>query len=991
MCTCLIQASPDVQVTSHEGNALSPSVIHGEDTMDALHQVKNVNPEEPDSTFHGENDDHDHHLQVQRMIQQTPVLQDTDTILQGEVFMGAEGVVPYNAVVNNDGDVGPGGGPLNEVITELESVGAVEGMSVIVEAGEGGTQHMPAKASHKADVETAHDPGMGADVETAHDPGMGAGFETAHDPGMGADVETAHDPGMGADVETAHDPGLRADVETAHDPGMGANVETAHDPGLRADVETAHDPGLRVDVETAHDSGMGADVETAHEPGTGADVETAHDPGLRAWELQLSDEATFESMSERGATITKADLLSRILDGSSKDDIHENLQKAYDSLFGYTHRDLGSGLKQLLNVYSFVARAQPEARVRSHFPSTPFGAPDPDKRSSSILGLQEADFVDTGVDVASNSAFSLAAFQTNGILSREGLKPNISEALYKLHAAAYVGSPEANYALANRFMHGHDVPRNEDLALKFARKAADKLVNEMEKSFNTAPPLVPVDLRVRWMDRGYLSGIEAENSAYLMQLEQEFALKGNVEALSRVAYRRLMGQGVDADLEAAYEDFVEAAQLGDVNAIFNLGYMHLIGIHVPLNLTVARGYFETAASKGMPAAYSALGTIYWMGHDGQPSNTTAAFLSFEKGAALNDADSVINLGILYQFGLGTEIDTSKAFEQFVRGDKLGHRKAVYSLGMCYQEGIGTEVNRTKALQMYSRFFRERALWTEAITAATQALDIGDEWTALAQYILVAEQGSTVGVANAAWMLMRGASGRGEGFPEGRQQQQALALKLYSRAVKQGCISCAIELGHAGFRALRKGSSHDGHEDSIRALEWYQKAADANSSEGLYLVGWAHQRGFGAAINLSAASHWYAMSINAAGQGRWAYQVAPRLGLLSVKLDKWAQPRYGDDFVGQLLDQLKRLLRLDTGSVSTQPPFSVSQAVHDNEENIDHHQKSGVPRRSDSKGKFLQLAPTYWLDIIEYIVLTVLIVALTYVLAEHRRRFVGRLR
>ena len=40
-----------------------------------------------------------------------------------------------------------------------------------------------------------------------------------------------------------------------------------------------------------------------------------------------------------------------------------------------------------------------------------------------------------------------------------------------------------------------------------------------------------------------------------------------------MAYRRLMGRGMDADLAGAYHDFQAAAEQGDMFAIFNLGYM----------------------------------------------------------------------------------------------------------------------------------------------------------------------------------------------------------------------------------------------------------------------------------------------------------------------------------------------------------------------------------------------------------------------------------
>ncbi len=42
-----------------------------------------------------------------------------------------------------------------------------------------------------------------------------------------------------------------------------------------------------------------------------------------------------------------------------------------------------------------------------------------------------------------------------------------------------------------------------------------------------------------------------------------------------MAYRRLVGRGIEADPEGAFHDFQAAAAQGDPYAIFNVGYMHL--------------------------------------------------------------------------------------------------------------------------------------------------------------------------------------------------------------------------------------------------------------------------------------------------------------------------------------------------------------------------------------------------------------------------------
>lgn len=89
-------------------------------------------------------------------------------------------------------------------------------------------------------------------------------------------------------------------------------------------------------------------------------------------------------------------------------------------------------------------------------------------------------FSPTGVDTAARAVFTLAALQAHGLLAEEGLPRGQASAVVRLHNAANAGSSDALYALADRFMHGHGVPKNETIALKYAHLAADRLAVEVE-------------------------------------------------------------------------------------------------------------------------------------------------------------------------------------------------------------------------------------------------------------------------------------------------------------------------------------------------------------------------------------------------------------------------------------------------------------------------------------------------------------------------------
>ena len=77
--------------------------------------------------------------------------------------------------------------------------------------------------------------------------------------------------------------------------------------------------------------------------------------------------------------------------------------------------------------------------------------------------------------------FTLSALGSYGVLADEGVPRDPVAAMVRLHNAANAGSSEALYALTDRFMHGHGVPKDEVLALKYAKLAADRLAMEIER------------------------------------------------------------------------------------------------------------------------------------------------------------------------------------------------------------------------------------------------------------------------------------------------------------------------------------------------------------------------------------------------------------------------------------------------------------------------------------------------------------------------------
>ena len=75
------------------------------------------------------------------------------------------------------------------------------------------------------------------------------------------------------------------------------------------------------------------------------------------------------------------------------------------------------------------------------------------------------------------------------------------------------------------------------------------------------------------------------------------------------------------------------------------------------------------------------------------------------------------------------------------------------------------------------------------------------------------------------------------------------------------------------------------------LHWYTRAAEGNSSEGLFYLGWAHHQGVGTPCNATLAALHYTRSFRSAGKV-YSRAVAALLGLWTLQVEKILEPIAG---------------------------------------------------------------------------------------------------
>lgn len=133
--------------------------------------------------------------------------------------------------------------------------------------------------------------------------------------------------------------------------------------------------------------------------------------------------------------------------------------------------------------------------------------------------------------------------------------------------------------------------------------------------------------------------------------------------------------------------------------------------------------FKKSAKQGNAIAAGDLGVLYKYGH-GCNLNLNKARKWFRKGAELENHKATYSLGYLYLKGLGNiEQDYSKAVKWFKKSD---YPMANYWLGVCYYYGYGVQKNSIKANELLGTNFvnvasnNENTHHTEEDTASVVA-------------------------------------------------------------------------------------------------------------------------------------------------------------------------------------------------------------------------------------------------------------------------------
>lgn len=280
---------------------------------------------------------------------------------------------------------------------------------------------------------------------------------------------------------------------------------------------------------------------------------------------------------------------------------------------------------------------------------------------------------------------------------------------------------------------------------------------------------------------------------------------------------------MEQSFEKALTWFKRGVANGDALCQYQLGLMHLHGLGLRKDAVVAADYFKEASNQDFASAQVNLGQLF-----------------LDQG------------------------DISTATRFFDLAARHGHIEAYYHLAEISNNGVG----RDRSCGMATAYYKMVAEKVESIHSsfdeANRAYDDGDKETALPIYIMAAEQGYESAQANVAYLLDEYKSITSFQFALPWKNRRStllrnafLALVYWTRSAKQSNIDSMVKMGdyYLGGYGIEA--------DMEKAATCYQTAADRQSAQALWNLGWIHENGIGVEQDYHLAKRFYdqALEIN----------------------------------------------------------------------------------------------------------------------------------
>jgi TPR repeat protein len=273
----------------------------------------------------------------------------------------------------------------------------------------------------------------------------------------------------------------------------------------------------------------------------------------------------------------------------------------------------------------------------------------------------------------------------------EGCVKNPEEAFKLFTLSSQQNYARVFYNLGNCYRRGCCVPVNNDLALKYFKKAID----------NPAPHIMSFfEIRKLYLERGDFGEAE-EISQRLSQILSQTFQNHPQRVAQQILLARCYEEGIghEKDMQAALNCLKRGADdMADAECAFLLSERYGDPSSTFYDLKLQEKYLFLSAEEGyVPALYAYASLLEGNDHDKE------AFRWYLKGAEAFQSKCLEKVGVFYLFGLGgVKSDLSKAREYLEKAEQHGDKSAlIYLFALGKNKG---ETNARNAMALYFSSF-----------------------------------------------------------------------------------------------------------------------------------------------------------------------------------------------------------------------------------------------------------------------------------------------
>ena len=264
---------------------------------------------------------------------------------------------------------------------------------------------------------------------------------------------------------------------------------------------------------------------------------------------------------------------------------------------------------------------------------------------------------------------------------------------------------------------------------------------------------------------------------------------------------------------------------------------HLIKQSPPKHMNDEQIVFniKNAALKGNSQAQYRMGLIFQYAKNGVKKDIHEAVRFYMLAAGGGHVKAQVNIGTLYEKGIGVEQSDAIAVRYYTRASDSGDAKAMFNLGMCYKNGKGVAQNDEEAIRLLKESAGKGNTNAKFVLGVLYAKGkrVGqDAKEAINFYNSAAEDGDSKAMCNLGALYE-------SGMP-GVPRNDVLAVKFFEKAIENGDPNAlgAMNLGQMCIQG-RAGPKGNGMDDAMRFIK---QAAEAGNPKAQYDIGCMHETG-----------------------------------------------------------------------------------------------------------------------------------------------------